>query len=51
MTESWEKQLHVRLGYEIHVETISISTDYFGPHTQRNYFYTEQHRDNKPSVA
>ena len=26
MTKSWGKQLSVRLGYEIHVETISIST-------------------------
>ena len=30
MTKGWEKQLRVRLGYEIYVETISISTDFLG---------------------
>ena len=35
MTKSWEKQLRVLLGYEIHVETILISTDFLGhTHTE-----------------
>ena len=35
MTKSWEKKLCVRLGFEIYVETISISTDLLGhTHTE-----------------
>ena len=42
---SGKKELLFRLGYEIHVESISISTDFVG-HTQREtIFYTEQHCD------
>ena len=39
MTKSLGKQLSVRLGYEIHVETISISTHLLG-HTHRETIST-----------
>ena len=40
MTKSWKKkQLCVRLGYEIHVETTAISTDSLG-HTHRETIST-----------
>ena len=41
MTKSWEKKLCVRLSYEIHVETISISTDSLG-HTHRETISTQK---------
>ena len=39
LQKSWEKQLHVRLGFEIHMETISISINFLG-HTHREIIFT-----------
>ena len=33
------KQLRVRLGFEIHVETVSISTDSLATHTQKLFLH------------